>query len=147
MREFEIFIFHLNINKKDRLEILKKYAGLPEIRHALYYIKYPLIKFIVPRTSFDSIPFKKNKNIKDRTILFNAIINKMPYFIESGYTQNISKYKIQRLYIETLENMHYKDAEFFVKIVRKKYKIKNITLKMLNKVYKPEYTGITLHDY
>jgi len=124
--------FEKKDNKTDRIAILKKYDS-PKWREFLQYAMDPNIKFDVPIPKYRPAEEPAGLNFT----YLDSEVPKMYRFI-AGHPKRptgLNPQKQQSLLVVILESLHKDEAELLVNVLQKKFKVNNLTIKLVKEAY------------
>jgi len=119
-------------NKQERIAVLKKYDH-KNFREFLWYALEPTIEFDV------EIP-KYRPAVEPAGLNFSYLsieVKKMYRFVKNHKLRpaGLTPQKQKQLLVVVLESLYKDEAELLVKILQKKFKIPNLTIKLVQEAY------------
>jgi hypothetical protein len=119
--------------KQDRIAVLKKYDD-PRFRLFLFYALDPRIKFDVEVPKYRPAPEPAGLNF---TYLSNEV-NKMYRFVKDHPKKpsTLKPEKQKQILLVILESLYKEEAEIFVQCIKKEFKLKFLTIKLIEEAYK-----------
>ena len=124
--------FQAATTKQDRLAVLKKY-DTKFFREFLFYVLEPTIEFDV------EIP-KYKPAVEPAGLNFSYLdieVKKMYRFIKGHKLRspNLTSERQKRLLQVVLESLYKEEAELLIKVLQKKLKVPNLTIKLVQEAY------------
>ena len=118
--------------KQERIAVLKKYDH-KNFREFLYYALEPTIQFDVEVPNYRPAPEPAGLNYT----YLDLEVKKLYRFIKDHKLRpaGLTPQKQKQLLVVVLESLYKDEAELLVKVVQKKFKIPNLTIKLVQEAY------------
>jgi hypothetical protein len=124
--------FQSATTKQDRLAVLKKY-DTKTFREFLFYALEPTIQFDVEVPNYRPAPEPAGLNYS----YLDLEVKKMYRFIKDHKLRQpgLTPEKQRQLLVVVLESLYKDEAELLSKVLQKKFKIPNLTIKLVQEAY------------
>lgn len=118
--------------KQERIAVLKKYDH-KNFREFLYYALEPTVEFDVEVPNYRPAPEPAGLNYT----YLDLEVKKLYRFIKDHKLRpaGLTPQKQKQLFVVVLESLYKDEAELLVKVVQKKFKIPNLTIKLVQEAY------------
>lgn len=118
--------------KQERIAVLKKYDH-KNFREFLYYALEPTVEFDVEVPNYRPAPEPAGLNYT----YLDLEVKKLYRFIKDHKLRpaGLTAQKQKQLFVVVLESLYKDEAELLVKVVQKKFKIPNLTIKLVQEAY------------
>jgi hypothetical protein len=118
--------------KQERIAVLKKYDH-KNFREFLYYALEPTVEFDVEVPNYRPAPEPAGLNYT----YLDLEVKKLYRFIKDHKLRpaGLTPQKQKQLLVVVLESLYKDEAELLVKVVQKKFKIPNLTIKLVQEAY------------
>ncbi len=118
--------------KQERIAVLKKYDH-KNFREFLYYALEPTIEFDVEVPNYRPAPEPAGLNYT----YLDLEVKKLYRFIKDHKLRpaGLTPEKQKQLLVVVLESLYKDEAELLTKVVQKKFKIPNLTIKLIQEAY------------
>jgi hypothetical protein len=118
--------------KQERIAVLKKYDH-KNFREFLFYALEPTIEFDVEVPNYRPAPEPAGLNYT----YLDLEVKKLYRFIKDHKLRpaGLTPQKQKQLLVVVLESLYKDEAELLVKVVQKKFKIPNLTIKLVQEAY------------
>jgi hypothetical protein len=118
--------------KQERIAVLKKYDH-KNFREFLYYALEPTIEFDVEVPNYRPAPEPAGLNYT----YLDLEVKKLYRFIKDHKLRpaGLTPQKQKQLLVVVLESLYKDEAELLAKVVQKKFKIPNLTIKLVQEAY------------
>jgi hypothetical protein len=118
--------------KQERIAVLKKYDH-KNFREFLYYALEPTIQFDVEVPNYRPAPEPAGLNYT----YLDLEVKKLYRFIKDHKLRpaGLTPQKQKQLLVVVLESLYKDEAELLAKVVQKKFKIPNLTIKLVQEAY------------
>jgi hypothetical protein len=118
--------------KQERIAVLKKYDH-KNFREFLYYALEPTIEFDVEVPNYRPAPEPAGLNYT----YLDLEVKKLYRFIKDHKLRSpgLTSQKQKQLLVVVLESLYKDEAELLTKVLQKKFKIPNLTIKLVQEAY------------
>jgi hypothetical protein len=118
--------------KQERIAVLKKYDH-KNFREFLYYALEPTIEFDVEVPNYRPAPEPAGLNYT----YLDLEVKKLYRFIKDHKLRpaGLTPQKQKQLLVVVLESLYKDEAELLAKVLQKKFKIPNLTIKLIQEAY------------
>jgi hypothetical protein len=118
--------------KQERIAVLKKYDH-KNFREFLFYALEPTVEFDVEVPNYRPAPEPAGLNYT----YLDLEVKKLYRFIKDHKLRpaGLTPQKQKQLLVVVLESLYKDEAELLVKVVQKKFKIPNLTIKLVQEAY------------